>query len=220
MILSIRGNGAWIGRIHGDSRRRYGSREVVDLVSFGIVDVLGKSASVAVSAGRQRDLFTDVDIVGNCSGSRVERDRKMVELECEKPSLPPYAQTEAAARDAGGILYFCSVAVPLGDTRSRSARRPGSKDCGPCCPWISTESPTSRRCARPARRHAFSAPARGAMARAFALGCANSNGPCKLDKSPHPATALETNIARRSPRPQSCKLLEKLFSFSSSFCRG
>ena len=38
----------------------------------------------------------------------------MVELECEKPSLPPYAQTEAAARDAGGILYFGSVAVPLG----------------------------------------------------------------------------------------------------------
>ena len=54
----------------------------------------------------------------------------------------------------------------------------------------------------PPRAIALWASADGAAARKWVLAEANTNGPCKLDRSPQPALAWETNIVHNTPAPR------------------
>ena len=76
------------------ARSSNGSREVVDVGFFRIVDVDSKGAGVTVTAWRQCDLFTNVHIIAQRLGGRVIAQRKVIELIREESSLSPYAQAE------------------------------------------------------------------------------------------------------------------------------
>src|ERR1700678_2206349 len=56
-------------------------------------------------------------------------------------------------------------------------------------------------CPKAPRPKGLAAAASGAGDLSSALGSAKTKGPCRLDKSPHPATALETNIVAKTPAP-------------------
>ncbi len=71
---------------------------MVHLVAFRIVDQERKGTRIRVSARRQRDLFAEVNVVGERSGRRVVAQRKVIEREGQEVRLSPYSQAEILGR--------------------------------------------------------------------------------------------------------------------------